>query len=171
MTIAGNITDALLQHNSVVLNETTAKKYFGSATAAIGKQFETDGNNGNNNFIITGVCKDWPHNAHFTFNMLISTTGFDFLRQENYTGFSAYTYILLYPGTSPQAARATFPGVIKKYVSGEIGRTFGQSFEEFQNAGNGYHYFLQPLKQIHLTSSLEADYLPMAAKQRYMFLV
>jgi len=162
--IAGNITDALLQHNSVVLNETTAKKYFGSATAAIGKQFETDGNNGNNNFIITGVCKDWPQNAHFTFNMLISTTGFDFLRQENYTGFSAYTYILLYPGTSPQAAEATFPGVIKKYVSGEIGRTFGQSFEEFQKAGNGYHYFLQPLKQIHLTSSLEAELSPNGSK-------
>src|SRR3954471_3920496 len=45
--VAGDSATALMQHNSVVLNETTANKYFGSATAAIGKQFETDVNNNN----------------------------------------------------------------------------------------------------------------------------
>ena len=49
---------------------------------------------------------------------------------------------------------ASFPHIIQKYVSGEIARSFGVSFQSFQHAGNGYHYFLQPLRKIHLISDL-----------------
>ena len=156
--LAGDTATALMPHNSVVINETTAKKYFGSVANAVNKQFQVDGgNNGNNNFLITGVCKDWPENSHFTFNMLISTTGFAFLQEKNYTGFSAYTYLLLNSNASATALEAKLPNIIKKYVAGDIATNFGESFEQFQKAGNGYRYFLQPLKNIHLNSNLEAE--------------
>jgi putative ABC transport system permease protein len=155
----GDPTTALEKPNSAVLNETTAKKYFGSADA-VGKQFETDGNDTTQTFIVTAVVADWPDNSHFLFDMLISTNTFQFVRRPNYTGFAAHTYLLLNPNASYQALEAKFPGVIKKYVSPEINKSFNQSWEDFQKAGNGYKYYLQPLTKIHLISDLEAELRP-----------
>ncbi len=154
--LAGDPASALQQHNTVVLSETAAKKIYGSATAAMGKQFQTDGDN-NNSFLITGVCKDWPENSHFTFDVLLSATGFPFIRQPNYTGFSAHTYLLLNPGADAAALEKKLPVIIEKYVAGAIEQTFAQSYDAFKKAGNGYRYFLQPLQKIHLTSDLEAE--------------
>ena len=82
--IEGDSSTALVKPNSVVLNETTAKKYFGSATAAMGKTFLTDDGNGQStSYLITGVCKDWPDNSHFLFDRLISTSSFGFVREPN----------------------------------------------------------------------------------------
>jgi putative ABC transport system permease protein len=69
--IAGDSFTALLKPNSVVLNETTAKKYFGSANAAMGKTFVTDdGNNQEVSYLVTGICADWPDNSHFLLTCL-----------------------------------------------------------------------------------------------------
>jgi putative ABC transport system permease protein len=157
--LQGDPTSALLQANSVVLNETTAKKYYGSVAAAIGKTFQTDDND-NNVFKITGVIADWPQNSHFNFDLLISTTGFQFTRDVNFVGFSAYTYLLLKTGTAATAFQAKFSAFVKKYVSGDIERRFQKNYEQFIKDGNGYNYYLQPLKKIHLTSDLEAELAP-----------
>jgi putative ABC transport system permease protein len=62
--LAGNKNDALEKANSVVLNETTAKKYFGSVDQAIGKLLQPEGNN-NPPLKVTGIVADWPENSHF----------------------------------------------------------------------------------------------------------
>jgi len=155
----GDATTALQNPNSAVLNESTAKKYFGSSNA-VGKQFFTDGDDTTQTFLVTGVVADWPDNAHFLFDMLISTNTFQFVRRPNYTGFAAHTYLLLNPNSSYQALEQKFPAIIKKYVSPEINRVFNQSWEDFQKAGNGYKYYLQPLTRIHLISDLEAELRP-----------
>jgi len=157
--INGNAATALEKPYSVVLNESTAKRYFGT-TNAVGKQFETDGNDTTLTYMVTGVVADWPDNSHFVFDMLISTNTFQFTRQPNYTGFAAHTYLLLNPKSSYAALEAKFPEVIKKYVSPEINKIFNQSWEDFQKAGNGYKYYLQPLTKIHLISDLEAELRP-----------
>ena len=77
-----------------------------------------------------------------------------------YTGFSTYTYLLLRKGTSAAALEQKLPVIIRKYVSGAIAKSFGETFEQFQAAGNGYHYYLQPLKKIHLISALEGELSP-----------
>ncbi len=156
--LKGDAATALMKPNSVVLNETTAIKYFGSVDAAINKTFETDGNNNTNNvFQITAVVADWPENSHFLFDILISTTGFDFTRELNYINFSAYTYLLLNPGASAKALEAKFPLIIKKYVAGDIEKRFNESVEQFFKEGNGYYYHLQPLQKIHLISDMEGE--------------
>ena len=157
--LQGDPNTALEKPNSVVINETTAKKLFGS-TDIVGKQFETDGDDTTQTFMITGVVADWPDNSHFLFDMLISTSTFRFTRQPNFIGFAAHTYLLLNPKASYKALEAKFPDIIKKYVSGEINKVFNQSWEDFQKAGNGYHYYLQPLTKIHLISDLEAELRP-----------
>ncbi|HXB45631.1 MAG TPA: FtsX-like permease family protein, partial [Puia sp.] len=167
--LKGNPATALRKPNTAVINETTAKKYFGSVENAIGKSFESDNAT---QFMISGVCKDWPDNSHFIFDMLIADATFPFIHQPNYTNFSAHTYLLVNPNTSPTALEAKFPHIIEKYVSGEIGRSFGVSFQQFQAAGNGYHYYLQPLKKIHLISDLEGELRPNGSiKAVYIFSV
>ena len=131
----GDPATALEKTHSVVLNETTAKKYFGT-TDVVGKQFETDGNDTTETFAITAVVADWPENSHFLFDMLISTNTFRFTRRPNFIGFAAHTYLLLNPKSSSQALEAKFPDIIKKYVSPEINKVFNQSWEDFQKATN-----------------------------------
>jgi putative ABC transport system permease protein len=158
--LQGDPATALEKPNSAVINETTAKKYFGSADNAIGKTFETDGNDTTFAYTITGIVTDWPDNSHFLFDMLLSTSSFRFTRQTNFINFAAHTYLLLNPHASYKTLEAKFPGFIKKYVSPEINRVFNQSWEDFQKAGNGYRYYLQPLTKIHLISDLEAELRP-----------
>ena len=152
--LQGNPDKALILPNSIVLNETTAKKYFGSVTNAMGKTIRMD----DAASIITGVCTDLPLNSHFSFDFLVSTsTAANFLNVPNYINFSAYTYLLLSPGADAKSLEAKFPQVIEKYVAGDIEKNFRVSFKDFQAEGNGYHYFLQPLTEIHLTSNLESE--------------
>jgi len=155
----GDPAIALQQPNSVVLSESAAIKMYGSAQQALNKQFKTDGDD-NNTFMITGVCKDWPDASHFTFNVLLAVTSFPFIREPNYINFAAHTYLLLSPNTSAASLQAKFPHIVQKYVSGEIERNFSQTYEQFKSSGNGYNYYTQPLKQIHLTSALEGELSP-----------
>jgi putative ABC transport system permease protein len=156
--LKGDAATALMKPNSVVINETTAKKYFGSIDAAYNKTFETDGNNNNNNvFQISAICADWPENSHFLFDILISTTGFNFTREINYINFAAHTYLLLNPGASAKSLESKFPVIIKKYVAGDVEKRFAENFDQFTREGNGYHYHLQPLQKIHLVSDMEGE--------------
>jgi putative ABC transport system permease protein len=152
--LEGNASTALDKPGMAVLNESTAKRLYGSVAAAIGSTFETDQQQ---RFRVSGVCRDLPENSHMGFNILLSVTSFPFGRQENYTGFSTFTYLLLKSNASAAALEAKLPQIVKKYVSGQIERNFGVTFAQFTASGNGYHYYLQPVRKIHLDSDLEAE--------------
>ena len=155
--LAGDVATALDKPGMAVLNESTAIRLYGSAAAALGKEFETDQQQ---RFRISGVCHDLPENSHMRFNMLLSVTSFPFARNTNYTGFSTYTYLLLKPNASAAKLEAQLPEIVKKYVSAEIAGSFAMSYQQFISAGNGYHYYLQPVRNIHLDSDLEAELKP-----------
>jgi putative ABC transport system permease protein len=155
--LAGDTATALQKPNMAVINETTAIKLFGSANAALGKTFESENRQ---HYEVTGVCPDWPDNSHMSFNILLSASSFPFTRIPVFTSFSTFTYLLLRPNTSPAGLEARFPQIVDKYVAGEIGRSFSMTFAQFQASGNGYHYYLQPLRKIHLISDLEAEMRP-----------
>ncbi|RFS16276.1 ABC transporter permease [Emticicia sp. C21] len=151
--LQGNPEKALLAPNTVVLTESTAKRYFGT-TNAIGKYIElVQGPK----FQVTAVCTDVPKNAHFQFDFLGAIKGNRFAEATNHISFSASTYLLLKPHTSPEQVQAKIPAIVEKYAAGEVQRTFGVSFKDYVKAGNGYFYFLQPLQSIHLESHLEAE--------------
>ena len=154
--LGGDANTALEKPNSVVLNETTAKKYFGSATEAMGKTLEVDGGS----LLVTGVCEDWPEHSHFLFDLLISSSSFLNGAPANYINFSASTYLLLKENASAKTLESKLPLIVEKYVSGQVEKLFGQTFRQFTASGNGYHYYLQPLTRIHLTSDLEAEFRP-----------
>ena len=167
--LAGDKNNALNKPNALVLTETTAKKYFGAVDAAIGKMLQPEGQN-NPPLQVTAVCNDWPENSHFIFDLLLTTAGNNNFSNINYVNFAAHTYLLLNENASPETVEAKFPGIIKKYASGDIEKQFAVTFQQFQSAGNGYTYYLQPLKRIHLISQLEGELRPNGSlKAVYIF--
>lgn len=153
----GSPEESLTKPNSAVITETIAKKYFGNADQAIGKILQPEGAN-SQPIEITAVCKDWPENSHFTFNLLLTTSGNDNFEQVNYVGFSAYTYLLLNKNASPEKVEASFPGIITRFAAPDIEKQFATTVDKFNKDGNGYTYYLQPLKEIYLTSHLENEF-------------
>jgi putative ABC transport system permease protein len=153
----GSEENALTKPNSVVLNESTAIKYFGAANQAVGKVLTPEGNN-IQPIEVTAVYEDWPKNSHFTFNAVITTNGMANFEQENYIGFDAYTYFRINDNASPDKVEAAMPGIIKKFAAGHIQRQFSMSVDKFMSEGNGYTYTLQPLKDIYLTSHLDNEF-------------
>ncbi|UTA67406.1 ABC transporter permease [Emticicia sp. 21SJ11W-3] len=151
--LQGNPEKALMAPNTVVLTESTAKRFFGTANAMGMYLEQVQGPK----LQVTGVCADVPSNTHFKFDFLAAVKGNLFAEATNHVSFAAATYLLLKPHTLPQQAQAKFSAIVEKYASGEIQRTFGVSYQDYVKAGNGYFYFLQPLKSIHLESHLEGE--------------
>ena len=148
--------NALLKNpNTVILTRSTAQKYFG-AENPVGKTLEIN----DNETEVVGVMEDIPENSHMTFDFLSSSTNLGFIRQPNYTSFSSYTYLKLQDGATMEQVEAKIPELVERYASGQIERNLGISYEEYVAAGNGYHYFLQPISDIYLHSNLESEIKP-----------
>jgi putative ABC transport system permease protein len=155
--LQGDVNTALQKPNTIVLNESTARKYFASPENAIGKQIIIDESQ---KYIVSGVCKDWPEKSHFRFNILTTTSGNNYLNDLQYVYFGPYDYLLLNKNASAAALEAKLPLIVDKYVSGTIAGLFGEPYDKFIAEGNGYRYFLQPIKKIHLNSELENELKP-----------
>ena len=150
--IKGDPLKALAIPNGILLSETTAIKYFGKEDP-LGKTLSA----ADNDLVVAGVFENIPENSHMKFDLIFNVQIFGLDQRPNYIAFSAYTYIKLTSGTDPQFVEEKFPDIVKTYAAGQIGTQLGVSFEEYTAAGNGYHYYLQPLTSIYLTSHLEAE--------------
>ncbi len=155
----GNPDKALTDPDGLVLTESTAKRYFGR-TDVVGQTLLIPGEGRPRPRPVMAVCADVPENAHFAFSVLLSTKGAEFLEGTNHISFAANTYFLLHPGADAAKMEARFPGIVEKYAAGEIQRNFGVSWEDYKKSGNGYRYYLTPLRDIHLQSHLEEELKP-----------
>lgn len=143
--LKGNPDNVLKQANEMVVTEEMAKRYFGEADP-IGKIVTA----GRQEFKVSGVMQDVPLNSHFKFGCLLAASTFPFTAQENFTGFSSYTYFRLKPGSDPDIMESKIPKIVDTYAAAQIERNLGKSWEDYRKEGNGYRYFLQPLASIHL---------------------
>ncbi|MBS1745880.1 MAG: ABC transporter permease [Bacteroidetes bacterium] len=156
--IAGDTKHALDEPNTVVVTESTAKKYFGT-TDVLGKTIEIKDNN-ITPYKITAVIKDIPDNTHFHFDFLFS------MKNVNYdwgaiTSHNFYTYIKLKPGTDYKAFEKNFDQYIDRYVMPYAKRFMNiNSMDEFRKAGNNLQYSLMPLTRIHLYSDYSFELSP-----------
>ncbi|MDX1471224.1 MAG: FtsX-like permease family protein, partial [Flavobacteriaceae bacterium] len=153
----GSEENSLSKPNTIVLNESTARKMFNDPADAVGKILVPEINN-NQPLEVTAVYEDWPENSHFTFNALISTAENENFEQPNFTGFSAYTYLKLNENASPESVENAMPNIIRKFAAGDIQEQFSMNIDKFFESGNGYTYYLQPLKDIYLTSHIENEF-------------
>ncbi len=157
--LKGDPLTCLNQPHSMVMTESTAKRYFGSVDAAMGKTVQLLGNQPQP-MTVSAVCADLPENVHFTFDILATSKDLQPLAETNHISFAACTYFLLRPDADWKALEAGFPDMVRKYAAGEVQRNFGVDYEQYVAAGNGWHYFLQPLRDIHLHSKLESELKP-----------
>ena len=163
--IEGDPKTALVRPNTMVITETAAKKYFGNENP-IGKSLiversfkadylnqEKDYIDRNENFLITGLIKDFPRNSSFRCNLLSSISTYDINKYWLDLWYS--TYIVLKKGTDP----AIYEKKLQKIVYDKVGPLakgiLGVSLEDFIKAGNTYAYQLQPLSSIYLYSQKE----------------
>jgi len=138
--------------NSLVMTEDTALKYFGDENP-VGKYITTP----QGPVLVSGVCENIPNNSHMEFDFLVSLNLIGFQNRPNYVSFSVHTYVMLKEGVSPKEVEAKMPALVERYAAGPIQAQTGLSFKEYVAAGNGYNYFFQPIRDIHLRSNLEAE--------------
>ena len=145
--ITGNTKTALNEPNTVVVTESAARKYFGSAEV-MGKILEAD----KTPYKITAVIEDMPHNSHFNFSFLFSMKNVNY-PWGTFLSHNFHTYILLKKGTDPKAFEKNFTQVINRYILPQAKQIMQiSSMDEFTKVGNKLEYSLTPLLNIHLKS-------------------
>jgi putative ABC transport system permease protein len=153
--VRGNTHTALNDPNTVVITESTAKKYFGN-TNVLGKFVETTENN-SALYKITAVIKDMPANSHFHFDFLFSMDNAPY-NFGNQLSFNHTTYLLLKKGVDYRDLEKKFPDYIDRYILPQAKQVMNiKTMEEFENAGNLLRFSLTPLLKIHLHSNLSAE--------------
>lgn len=145
--IKGSPNQALRDPNTIVLTESTAKRYFGE-NDPIGKTIKLN----NIDQAVVAVIEDVPENSHMKFDALTPSLGVQFLADPNYYIAGTFTYVKLHDGADPSSMNSKLPDLVEKYAAGQIERDLGIPYDKYIEAGNGYRYFLQPLADIHLTS-------------------
>ncbi len=140
--LEGNPNTALIEPKSVVINRTTADKYFGKNATAVGKTLHTV----YDLYKVTGVFEDIPENAHIRYNMLISMSSDSNNYNQQWGSFSYFTYALLKPGASRQAFQKKVDQTVEKFVK--------PVFDPF---GVKMRFYAQPIVDIHLHSDLERE--------------
>lgn len=103
--IKGNAANPFQNSNSIVLTETTARKYFGDEDP-IGKVIVCDKNT---NLTVTGITKDVPRNSTIQYDMVMPLQLYADIEYKGRTDgrtidndfhqFNFFTYFLLQPGT------------------------------------------------------------------------
>ncbi|HEY5462178.1 MAG TPA: ABC transporter permease [Hanamia sp.] len=142
--IAGNPNTALDEPNSIVIDETTAKKYFNS-TDVVGKTLYVDNST---NCKITGVIKDMPKQSSFHFSFLRPRGK----ANTSWLSNNGTCFIMVRPGVSRQKLQHDVDATVNNYLSKELESQLHISLSDLKNKGNHFIYHLMPLTDIHLHS-------------------
>ena len=151
--IQGNPETALVKPMTIVLTQSMALKYFGTADP-MGQVLNSDNRR---DYEITGVIEDPPHNTHFHYDFLASIETYPDSRSPVWISNNYHTYFVLREGTDPKAFEAKLTELVKNHVAPQIQAATGLSLDEFFAAGGQYSYFIQPMTDIHLRSHLEFE--------------
>ncbi|GAB3316533.1 ABC transporter permease [Larkinella ripae] len=162
--LKGDRKTVLAEPKTVVLTESTARKYFGGQNP-VGKSL-TLGDQGL--FRVTGVCQDVPSNSHFHYDFFGSYRS---LRSgEKWLSSGANTYLLLRKGYSIESLTAQIPQIVRKYVGPEVQEFLGMSYDEYVRKGDRLGFQFQPITAIHLGSNWEGELEPNSdVKYVYIF--
>jgi putative ABC transport system permease protein len=148
--LKGNANTALNDPTSIVITESSAKKFF-KEEDPMGKELILDSHNNlpESTFKVTGVIKDPPANSHLKFDFLIS---FKIVFEGLHNGSTywhwdyTYCYLQLHPDVDV--------ALLEKKMSELRVRQFEH---EMQYYSDKVDFKLQPVKSIHLNSSLAGE--------------
>ena len=125
----GNKRNIFKSPLSIIMTETSAKKYFGN-TDPIGQTVRINVNNGQD-FMVTGILKDVPQNSHFTFDFLIPfVSRRDSVINSDWNQSSFYTYVVLKENANPVSFKNKLQPLFKKYQPQSKNRYYAQSLTD-----------------------------------------
>ncbi|HEY4877384.1 MAG TPA: ABC transporter permease, partial [Puia sp.] len=122
--VQGNAKNAFKESYSMVVTESTAKKFFGDEKNIIGKTVRVDNKQ---NYVITGVIKDIPHNSTVQFEWVAP---FQIWYDENKSWAQAWgnndidTYVELRSGVSAASVNNMLYNFIQKREPKSLARPF-----------------------------------------------
>jgi putative ABC transport system permease protein len=166
--ISGDPKTALRLPNSIVISERMAIKYFNS-TDVVGKILTTDNTD---NYIVTGVIKDVPDQAHLHFDFIRAMSELQDSRNTQWMADNYTTYVLLRPGTTEQMLNGYLKEATKKYMEESLKKMTGSNIAELEKSGGHFGYAALPLTKIHLNSPLASEVEPSGNIQYvYIFII
>ena len=141
----GDARTALLEPNSVVINEDIAKKLFGNESAINKIVRVSSSTNGDTSFRITGVFREQPGPSHLEARFFLTFRGGRMNRFANVNpslinNNMFYTYVLLKNADDAPKLERKFPDLIQRHLS-----------EELKKNGKQRKYFLTPVPDIYLS--------------------
>lgn len=166
--LEGDKLSALTEPNSVVITKALAEKYFDGDALGKSLVIGTD----KRNYKVTGVAQEAPSNSHFHFNALLSFNTVVRNPDEifpGWTGNSLQTYITKSNLTLPDEINKKLESIVEKYVGKELEAGLGITFSDFRKQGGIYSYFVYPITDSHLYSTLSDDIEP-ASDIRYVYI-
>ena len=144
--LMGDPKTALDEPMTVVITESTAKRYFGDENP-LGKTLRIEEAI---NLEVTGVMKDLPTESHFTIDMLGSLSTFRWIQggqlPQTWIWNPCWTYVLLNDGMAPEALEKHLPEFYKNHY---------QDLSDQEVT-----LYLQPLTDIHLKSHHDYEMHP-----------
>ncbi len=142
--IEGDPKTALTEPNSIVITESTAKKYF-NTIHVVGQNLIAVNDNISTIHKITGVIRDIPKQSHFNFDFFLAMISKQISHNPNFNAiFPFNTYLLLKPGTNYKSLEAKFPALMRKNID---------FLADMEKGGDYLRINLTPLKDIHLYSN------------------
>lgn len=115
--LRGNPATALDDPHSIVLSETTARKYFGDSDP-LGKMIRMDDEY---TLRVTGVCRDIPTNSHLSFDLIMPISLFTTAEWFNvWMNNNNFTYVLLDEHTGKEELEARFPTFMEKHLKKDM---------------------------------------------------
>jgi putative ABC transport system permease protein len=152
--LVGKPETMLTEPLSVVLTESTARKYFGDEDP-MGKQMQF---NARLNMKVTGVVKDVPENSHFDYDMLISWSSLEKINpgtqfDQAWGSMSIHTYVKLKPNSDP----AVLDEKIQFYILDQFVGLMETSRDDLLKMKMEFIPYLQKLTDIHLHSNKMAE--------------
>ena len=154
--ISGSPASALVEPNSVVITESTAKKYFNS-TNVVGRTLTFDNNNA---YMVTGVIKDIPRTSHFNFDFFISMSTFPDSRSDQWLRSDYNTYVLFKDAADHKKLEAALPAFLNKYSGQQMQSQLKMSTAAFEKSGSYFRLNLTALTDIHLKSNRTGELGP-----------
>ncbi|MGD9346727.1 MAG: ABC transporter permease [Candidatus Aminicenantes bacterium] len=154
--LQGDPKTALTEPNSVVITESTARKYFGTGNP-LGKSLNSDNRR---DYQVTGVIEDVPHNSHVHYDFLASFITIEDGSDQNWISNNFPTYFVLKDGISHKDFETKLQLIVEKYVAPQLETVFGATLDEMKASGGSIRYFITPLTDIHLHSHLRFEHEP-----------
>lgn len=163
--IKGDPETALKEPHSMVVSESTAKKYFGNKDPIGEILHEADGND----YRITGVAKDPPHNSHFHFDFLASINTFNWTSNKNWLNDAYYTYFLLQKDFPIKKLKAKLPEFAARYIGPQLKDQLGVDLKQWDSSENSYNFLFEPLTSIYLRSNATPQIEPVSDIRNIFF--